>query len=557
MRSVLVASLFAVAAVLFPLADRAHSATPGNAGTPGSVVAWGYDRYGQVSGAPTGTGFTAVAAGALHSVAVRADGSLASWGWDSQGQVSATPTETGFTAVDAGIYHSVALRTDGSLVSWGWDHAGQISGTPTGTGFTAVAAGSEHNVALRADGSLVSWGNNRDGKVSGTPAGTGFTAVAAGSAGSVAVRADGSLVSWGSNSWGQVSGTPAGTGFTAVAAGNSHSVALRVDGSLVTWGEDSQGQVSTTPAGTGFTAVAAGVGLHNLALRADGSLVAWGGNDSQGQVSTTPTGTGFTAMAAGADHSLALRPPIAAPDTVPPVITTSGDAAVNATGTSGGAVVTYQAGATDDDPLHPDPAVTCTPPSGSTFPIGVTTVTCTATDASGNTATTSFTVTVVDMVAPLVSVPPAITVDPVDPSGAVVNFGPTATDDDSRSPNPAVTCVPPSGSTFPVGVTTVTCQATDGSGNTGTSTFTVTVRSPCSLITDLITRSTGAGPGKAIQSKAENARDACEGGRIDKACKSLDDYIRQVEVHSPKQVSSVIAEGLIADANRIKAAMGC
>jgi len=38
--------------------------------------------------------------------------------------------------------------------------------------------------------------------------------------------------------------------------------------------------------------------------------------------------------------------------------------------------------------------VVCNPPSGSCFPLGVTTVTCTATDASGNTATCSFTITV-------------------------------------------------------------------------------------------------------------------------------------------------------------------
>jgi hypothetical protein len=554
-RSVLVASLFALAAVLSPLADRARAATPGSAGTPGSIVAWGWDQHGQVSATPTGTGFTAVAAGHLHSVAVRADGSLVSWGYDLHGQVSATPTGTGFTAVTAGLYHSVALRTDGSLISWGGDFDGQISGTPTGTGFTAVAAGSLHNVALRADGSLLSWGDNQYEKVSGTPAGTGFTAVSAGAGNSAAVRADGSLVSWGSDSWGQASATPAGTGFLAVAVGNGHSVALRGDGSLVTWGEDSRGQVSTTPAGTGFTAVAAG-GLHSTALRADGSMVSWG-SDIVGQVSMTPTGTGFAAVAAGSAHSLALRPPIAAPDSVPPVITTSGATEMNADGTSGGAIVTYEASATDDDPLHPNAAVTCTPPSGSTFPIGVTTVTCTSTDASGNTATTSFPVTVVDVVAPVVSVPPPITVDPVDSSGAVVTFGPTATDDDSQNPNPDVTCVPPSGSTFPVGVTTVTCQATDGSGNTGTSTFTVTVGNPCSLFTELITRSTGTGPGKDLQSKAEHARDACEAGQIEKSCKILDDYIRQVEVHSPKQVSSIIAADLIAEANRIKAAMGC
>jgi hypothetical protein len=41
--------------------------------------------------------------------------------------------------------------------------------------------------------------------------------------------------------------------------------------------------------------------------------------------------------------------------------------------------------------------VACSPPSGSCFPLGVTTVNCTATDASGNTAQCSFTVTVFDI----------------------------------------------------------------------------------------------------------------------------------------------------------------
>jgi hypothetical protein len=45
----------------------------------------------------------------------------------------------------------------------------------------------------------------------------------------------------------------------------------------------------------------------------------------------------------------------------------------------------------------PGVTVLCTPPSGSCLPPGTTTVTCTATDASGNTATCSFTVTVFDV----------------------------------------------------------------------------------------------------------------------------------------------------------------
>ncbi len=54
------------------------------------------------------------------------------------------------------------------------------------------------------------------------------------------------------------------------------------------------------------------------------------------------------------------------------------------------AVVTYAATATDA--LDTSPAVRCTPPSGSRFAVGITLVTCTATDAAGNTSTAAFAV---------------------------------------------------------------------------------------------------------------------------------------------------------------------
>ena len=47
------------------------------------------------------------------------------------------------------------------------------------------------------------------------------------------------------------------------------------------------------------------------------------------------------------------------------------------------------------DNIDANPELTCEPASGSTFPVGETTVTCTATDSSGNTATARFSVTVV------------------------------------------------------------------------------------------------------------------------------------------------------------------
>jgi hypothetical protein len=79
-------------------------------------------------------------------------------------------------------------------------------------------------------------------------------------------------------------------------------------------------------------------------------------------------------------------------DTLPPTITIPGDMTVVASGPEG-AVVFYTVSVTDN--IDPNPQLICEPPSGGTFPVGETTVTCTATDSSGNTATARFTVTVV------------------------------------------------------------------------------------------------------------------------------------------------------------------
>jgi hypothetical protein len=78
-------------------------------------------------------------------------------------------------------------------------------------------------------------------------------------------------------------------------------------------------------------------------------------------------------------------------DTTPPSLSVPGDITVLLNGTDG-AVVDFEAIATDV--ADPAPTVTCTPVSGSSFPQGTTTVQCEATDASGNPATDTFSVTV-------------------------------------------------------------------------------------------------------------------------------------------------------------------
>jgi hypothetical protein len=135
-----------------------------------------------------------------------------------------------------------------------------------------------------------------------------------------------------------------------------------------------------------------------------------------------------------------------------------------------GAVVDYPVTATDN---CPDPVTTCTPPSGSFFPKGTTTVNCFATDAADNTATCSFNVTVNDTEPPTPHCPVDMSVEN-DPGqcGAVVTYTASA-DDNCGAAN--IACSPASGSFFPKGMTTVHCTATDTTGNSVNCSFTVTV----------------------------------------------------------------------------------
>ena len=118
----------------------------------------------------------------------------------------------------------------------------------------------------------------------------------------------------------------------------------------------------------------------------------------------------------------------------------------------------------------------CEPASGSTFPKGTTTVTCTASDSATppNTSTCTFTVTVNDCEDPRITCPTIAPIQllPGDSCPTAVTFEASATDNCSVQ---SVVCAPPSGSTFPPGVTTVTCTATDTSNRTASCSFSITV----------------------------------------------------------------------------------
>ncbi|PIQ47788.1 MAG: hypothetical protein COW03_13460, partial [Cytophagales bacterium CG12_big_fil_rev_8_21_14_0_65_40_12] len=131
---------------------------------------------------------------------------------------------------------------------------------------------------------------------------------------------------------------------------------------------------------------------------------------------------------------------------------------------------------------------------GSFFPVGTTTVTATATDPSGNTATATFEVTVIDNIAPVITAPADINVFATSASGAVVNYtAPVGTD--NCSVTTALTAGLADGATFPIGTTVVTYTATDASGLTASASFNVIVTGlpPQIVVPADITVSTDAG----------------------------------------------------------------
>ncbi|MCC6742758.1 MAG: HYR domain-containing protein, partial [Acidobacteria bacterium] len=166
-------------------------------------------------------------------------------------------------------------------------------------------------------------------------------------------------------------------------------------------------------------------------------------------------------------------------DTQAPALTCPANVSAPATSGQCSASVSYTVPVASDN--CPGATVTCVPASGSTFPVGTTTVTCTATDASSNSNSCSFTVTVVDNQAPTIACPANITVveSPPMSGSAIVSYATPAAVD--NCPGATVSCAPLPGTLFLVGTTTVTCTATDASSNIGTCTFTVTVQPSCMI----------------------------------------------------------------------------
>jgi hypothetical protein len=201
-------------------------------------------------------------------------------------------------------------------------------------------------------------------------------------------------------------------------------------------------------------------------------------------------------------------------EAAPVTLFCSGDIAVECAGAGGAAVEYPMPIVSSTCTVPPEPA--CDPPSGSVFPIGATTVTCSTIGGNGEVVQCQFVVSVVDTRAPVIACPLDITVECGAGGGAVVDFEARAVD--LCDPEPALICEPPPGSFFPLGATTVTCIARDLSGNESRCSFEVTVRdteapsiacpqgpvlADCSVFDPL--------PGAIVHYAAPVAADDCDG----------------------------------------------
>ena len=187
-------------------------------------------------------------------------------------------------------------------------------------------------------------------------------------------------------------------------------------------------------------------------------------------ITATQSGNEYYSAAVDATQSLTIT------DTILPVIPTLANITQNNDNGFCGAIVNFVAPSGTDNFSGASTIQTAGLPSGAEYPIGTTTNTFQVTDASGNSAISSFNVTVTDTELPtLISSGNIIQKKEGKLHGVAVTYTLPVGNDNCTGFTITQTEGLSSGSIFPLGVTTNTFKIVDASGNTANCSFTVTV----------------------------------------------------------------------------------
>jgi hypothetical protein len=323
------------------------------------------------------------------------------------------------------------------------------------------------------------------------------TVLAAGVAAADATRADGDAIIPGAQVTIDLGVVPAGgivtvpVGFDLICAGTSHADAAQVltlsmnatsapaDGAVLsvtdgvmapvpdTWATDGSTCPSPTPHWTAGS-------VSQVTIQAPTAPNVGYTYSVAYSMSITPAGNDDANAIRGSAPAITIKLAVPAVVDQPPTVTTPGDQVVEGD-TAGGWVAGYPGVVATDPEDDPDPVPTCEPIPGTVLLLGDHTVVCSATDSAGSRASASFHVTVTDRTPPAIAgVPSDTAVSTEDGAGAAIEYSrPSASDVvDGSVP---VSCLPASGSMFPVGVTDVACTAVDRRGNESRASFRIIV----------------------------------------------------------------------------------
>lgn len=238
-----------------------------------------------------------LAAGGLHTVAVRYNGTTIATGHTQYGQCDIAGWRD-IISVCAGGHHTIGLKANGTAIATGYNGYGQCD-VSDWTDICAIAAGTCHTVALMKDGSCVAKGDNTYGQCD-VYDWSDIICIAANANYTLGLKSDGTILAVGANTKGDWSSLLGG--LTSLAAGGYHAVALRADGTVAAIGNNTNKQCEVTRWNR-IVSIAAG-NFHTVGLQENGTVLAVG-NNSYGQCSVE-TWTDVIAIAAGRHHTVGL-----------------------------------------------------------------------------------------------------------------------------------------------------------------------------------------------------------------------------------------------------------